>query len=131
MLLGCAAHVQGVVVDDVVIDAEGRNWRLDGPDAGLIRQLDDCTVDLDGRRVGRRVVVSDWSVLAAADGSAPYLGRLRLHGNNLLLDDRNSGVQVALQGADELRAHDGATVLVIGYVAAPHVVVVMGWQVLE
>lgn len=132
ILLGCAAHIQGVVVEDAVRDAEGTDWRVDGLDAQLIRQLDECTVSIDGRRVGKRVVVEDWSVLAAADGSAPYLGLAREHGNNVVLDDRNSGSTLILQSSTEdLKGLAGHQVLVVGYVAAPHVVMVMGWQLLD
>ncbi|HJN73143.1 MAG TPA: hypothetical protein QGF58_04320 [Myxococcota bacterium] len=129
------AHLQGVVVPGerlVLIEADGTRWKLEaGPDQRVLEQLEDCTLEVDGNRVGRRVVVRDWSVLAAADGSAPYLGQLRVHGNNLVLDDRNSGSTIVLEQADQLREHEGKQVLVIGYVAAPHVVVVMGWKILD
>ena len=116
----------------VLVESDGTRWKLEaGLEQPMLEQLEDCTLEVDGNRVGKRVIVRDWKVLAAADGSAPYLGVLRQHGNNLVLDDRNSGATFILEKSEELRPHASKTVMVIGYVAAPHVVVVMGWKVLD
>ena len=81
--------------------------------------------------MGRRICVQDWSVVAASDGSAPFVGTLRWDGSRLLIDDRNSGATYVLEGQDELRVYAGQSMLVIGFVTGPQVVKVMGWRLLE
>lgn len=145
LLLACAARVQvvGVLASGeadpaggarpVLTQESGAQLRLvlDAESAPL-RHLEACTVQVEGPRLGHRVLVRDWSVLAAADGSAPYVGTLELHGSNLILRDRNSGSILVLEerSAAPLRPFVGQPVLVIGYVEAAHVVRVMGWRVL-
>ncbi|MEO1611418.1 MAG: hypothetical protein AAFU55_03540, partial [Pseudomonadota bacterium] len=82
LLLGCAISTQGVVRNEDartrLLTAEGRDHRLTlGVESEPVRYLEDCTVQIDGRRALGGVIVTDWSVITAADGSAPYVGVLR------------------------------------------------------
>lgn len=132
-LLACMATHQGVLRDDGRLQAaNGTSYRLTlAPQDQVVRQLTDLTLEVDGRQFGRRLTVSDWSVLAAQDGSAPYVGPLRKHGANLVLEDRNSGATFVLDGPDELEAFAEHTVLIIGYVDGAHGITVMGYRVLD
>lgn len=139
ILLGCAARavVVGVVNNDAprpeLVQADGRTLRLVlDANSQPLSYLEDCTVQVEGPQLGRRVVVRDWTVLSAADGSAPFVGTLELHGSNLILRDRNSGSVLVLEerSAEPLRPFVGQPVLVIGYVESAHLIRVMGWRVL-
>ncbi|MCP4805380.1 MAG: hypothetical protein GY913_09255 [Proteobacteria bacterium] len=132
-LLACSATRQGLMRDDGRLQSpDGGSFRLVlKPEDQILRELTDLTVEVEGRKVGKRIAVQDWSVLAAQDGSAPFLGPIRQHGANLVMEDRNSGTTVVLDGGEELAAYAGHTVLVIGYVDAAHVIVVMGYRVLD
>lgn len=112
-------------------DGGALRLRLDPASAPLAR-LEDCTVEVQGPRVARQVLVRDWTVITAADGSAPFVGVLRVEGLQVMLDDRGSGAVLVLEesSGSALRAFDGQLVMVIGLVVAPHVVRVMGYEVL-
>ncbi|MCB9762919.1 MAG: hypothetical protein H6739_24170 [Alphaproteobacteria bacterium] len=140
LLAGCAPRytLQGVVEasgrEVEVTDPDGKRWRLFLDTLSQpVSHLDACTVEVTGPRLGRRVYVRDWTVLAAADGSAPYVGRLTLRGSNLVLEDRNSGSTFVLEerSAAPLKPYAGQSVMVIGFIIAPHVVQVVGWRPLE
>ncbi|MCB9744502.1 MAG: hypothetical protein H6741_19695 [Alphaproteobacteria bacterium] len=137
-LAGCAAPLQGVVeaggASTHLTDQDGRRYRLVLNEySAPVSHLDRCTVELTGPRVGRVMGVHGWEVLAAADGSAPFVGRIDEHGSNVLLNDRASGSTFILDGAlaEELRAYDGQLVMVIGFVVGPQTLRVMGAEVLE
>ncbi len=134
-LTGCVAPIRGVVqpagASVAVVDLQGQRYRLVLGDAGQpLRYLDGCVVDVDGPLIGRRVVVRDWTVITAADGSAPYVGRLRRQGSNLIMEDRNSGSVVILQAdpALGLAAWIDQTVMVVGYITGPHQIQVVGFR---
>lgn len=136
LLLGCMQSVNGVVVDE---EEKLRLYQGSGPVLTLypgesnpeVAYLQDCTVELDGRMVGRRFLVDEWQVLAAADGSAPFVGVVIRDGDRLVLRDHNSGAVYVLAGHDELAAFEGRPLLVIGFITGPQVVQVMGWRVLD
>lgn len=132
-LLACVASKQGVLRDDGRLQThKGASYRLVlTPEDQLVKQLTDLTLQVEGRQLGRRIAVTDWRVLAAQDGSAPYLGPLVQRGSNLVIEDRNSGATYVLDGPDDLSSFAGHTVLVVGYVGAAHVITVMGYRVLE
>ena len=112
---------------------QGRMRRLVlDEDVRAVRSLAGCTVSLTGARFGPFVVVRDWRVTDAGDGSAPYVGPLRDAGARLLLEDRNSGMPVFLtpDAPDELRQAIGHLVLVAGYVVGPQEVRVVHFRVL-
>jgi hypothetical protein len=84
----------------------------------VLRALDGCTVEVTGPLLARSLLVEDWRVLDAGDGSAPYVGTLRQHGSNLVIDDRNSGMPLVLDqaSADRLAQHAGSQVMISGYI---------------
>ena len=136
ILVGCLQSVNGVLVDE---EEKTRLYRAEGPPlnlvlddhSALLEHLHDCTVELDGLKLGRRYRVDDWRVLAAGDGSAPFIGVIRRDGDRLLLQDHNSGATYVLTGQDELGAFEGRPLMVIGFVTGPQVIQVMGWRVLD
>jgi hypothetical protein len=135
-LLACAAKVQGVVGVQgprvALTEPDGTSWHLVySPEDGELRRLEDCTLEVQGRRLGQRVTVEDWKVLASAQGSTPYVGVLVRRGSNLVLQDRNSGQPVILEGDEQLQDLVGRTVLVSGYVVGPQVVQVMAVSLLD
>lgn len=137
-LAGCAGRVTGVVQIESgggvkLVEAEGDSLRLRLDESSEpLRRLEDCTVELRGPRLAGQLVVRDWSIVAAADGSAPYWGRLHVEGLQVMLDDRGTGSVILMEDASggALRAFDGQLVMVIGVIVAPHVVRVMGYEVL-
>ena len=133
--VACVAPVRGVVQPGTrgtaVVDIEGHRYGLVLGDAGQpLRYLDGCVVDVEGPLLGRRLIVKDWSVITAADGSAPYVGRLRRQGSNLIMEDRNSGSIVVLQADPELGLERwiDLPVMVVGYIVGPHQIRVVGFR---
>ena len=135
LTVACVAPVRGVVQGGgrgtAVVDLEGQRYGLILGDAGQpLRYLDGCVVDVEGPLIGRRLIVKDWSVITAADGSAPFVGRLRRQGSNLVMEDRNSGSIVVLQADQELGLEQwiDLPVMVVGYVIGPHRIQVVGFR---
>ncbi len=135
LMLACVHSVHGVLVPE---EGRLRLYRNEGHPLTVVTgessqellYLYDCTVQLEGRQLGRRLTVEEWRVLAAADGSAPFVGVLRWDGRRLLMDDRFSGATYVLEGHEGLRTFEGKPVMVIGYVTGPQVIQVMGWRLL-
>ena len=94
--------------------------------------LDGCRLEIDASRLGRWLLPRSWRVTDAGDGSVPYLGLLRAHGSNLVLDDRYSGMPIIIHrdAAEELSAYVGEVVLLIGYVVGTQEVQVVAYRVL-
>ena len=111
----------------------GQSVRLaTGEDAPLFADLGGCSMVVEGPlRVGR-VVVKNWVVTDAGDGSAPYIGVLQREGMRWFIDDRQTGARMYLSEAslDKLMQHKGRTVLVAGYVMGPNTVNVVTWRLL-
>ncbi len=133
--VACLSPVRGVVQPTAasvqVVDLEGRRYKLLLGDAGQpLRYLEGCVVDVEGPLVGRRVVVRDWTVITAEDGSAPYVGRLKRQGSNLVMEDRNSGSIIVLQADPRLGLSEWVDqpVMVVGYITGPHQVQVVGFR---
>lgn len=105
---------------------------LDGESAPL-RHLHGVVVTVTGPRMGRRVLVRDWWVLDAGDGSNGYVGRLVVQGMRVFIEDRNSATLVVLddQHSSELRPYAGKMVLLIGHVIGPNTVTPVVWRLLE
>lgn len=102
-------------------------------DSEPLRYLGSCTVSVEGPRLLRRLWVRDWTVITGFDGSAPFVGTLRLDGERLLLDDRNSGASFLLHtdSAPGLEDYVGEMVLVTGFAVGPQLLQVMGWRALS
>ncbi|MED5374410.1 MAG: hypothetical protein VX899_25555 [Myxococcota bacterium] len=135
ILLGCVHSYQGL------IQVEGEQVTLQEPegqrhelvlDSGsqALRALDDCTVSVTGKGT-RRVSVQEWEVLAAQDGSIPFVGVLALDGSRLVLLPAGGGRYVLVgEGADALRGAVGDRVMVVGVAVGDHEVRVMGFTLL-
>lgn len=131
----CTGPVRGVIqpvgTAVAVVDLQGGKHRLALGDIGQpLRYLDGCVVEVEGPQLGRRVLVRDWSVITAEDGSAPYVGRLKRQGSNLIMEDRNSGSIVILE-ADPvlgLSAWIDQPVMVVGYISGPHRITVVAFR---
>ncbi len=135
LIFACATTpILGLIDDGSLLSPEGTSLRLvvDAAHAE-VSYLDGCTVEITGPQVAHRIWVREWRVLASIDGSTPYIGPLRAHGSNLVLEDRDSGFDILLEepSAAPLWEHAGEPVMVVGLVVAPQVVRVMGWRLLS
>jgi hypothetical protein len=113
--------------------SEGREIKLRSPeDAPVLRALEGTTIEVSGPTLLGSLLVQDWAVVEAGDGSAPYVGILRQHGSNLVIDDRNSGMPLVLDpsSAQRLSAHTGQTVLISGYVVGAQVLHAVNYRIL-
>jgi hypothetical protein len=139
-LLGCAVHAErsGLVSapgDQVVLTTlEGRTLVLvvEG-DGAWLRGCEGCEVTVTGPRWMGRIWVRDYDVRKAADGSAPFVGMLRRHGSNLVLDDRTTDRPVVFdeESMALLLPHEGHPVLVVGFVVGAQMVHVVHFVVLD
>ena len=140
LLLSCAFHVR----QSGLVDPDGASVYLRGysggriplvldEDSAPVRFLQGCVVEVEGTRTPAGLVVSNWSVKDAGDGSSGFVGTLHAYGARVLLEDRNTGTTLVLDDAQAgaLRAYDGAPVLVIGTVVGAGTVRVMAWRLLQ
>lgn len=99
----------------------------------LILGLNGCVVEVEGVRTPAGLVVSDWSVKDAGDGTGGFVGELRAYGNRLLIEDRNTGSILALDEVAtlQLRPYAGRPVLVVGAVVGAGVISVVAWRLLD
>lgn len=122
------------VGDAVVLrEADGRESRLLlGEGSAPVGFLGGCLVEVSGARVGRGVFVEDWRVIDAGDGSSGYVGVLRVFGNRLVIDDRNSQTVIVIndEAAPQLAPWAGLPVLLIGHVTGPSTIVPVAWRLL-
>jgi hypothetical protein len=145
LLAGCAAKSPrvGLVRADgpghtVLIESTGRTHRLvGGHDASLLHALHGYGLEVQGPKLGQRIFVREWRVTDGGDGSQPFVGRLHRHGSHWMVDDRHTQAQFILDptsleaGAGlGLMAHEGATVLVVGFITGPHRIHVVHWAAL-
>ena len=103
-----------------------------GEDAHLFADLGGCSVIVEGPRRAGKVVVKEWVVTDAGDGSAPYIGTLQREGMRWFVDDRQTGARIYFSEGSlgELSQHRGRTILVAGYVMGPNTVNVVTWRLL-
>ena len=140
---GCVATHRGLVALDAGGDGvpvgprletlEGHSFALrSAEEMDLLRSLDGCTVEVEGPVMARSMLVQQWSVLDAGDGSVPYVGLLRQHGSNMVIDDRGSGMPLVLSdtSAERLRSYAGKVVMISGYVVGAQVLHVVNFRVL-
>ncbi len=136
LLLGCALHAQrtGLVLPgDAPVrlqEYEGGTVRLClDEESDAIRFLDRTVVVVEGPRVGC-LVVRDWRVQDAGDGSSGFVGGLRTYGSRLVIDDRNTRrtLIIADGTAPELRPHAGHPVLLLGHVVGGETIEVAAWR---
>jgi hypothetical protein len=114
-----------------VTDLAGQRYKLLLGDEGQpLRYLQGCVVDVEGPRIGRRLLVSDWDVIIAGDGSAPFVGRLRRQGSNLIVHDRNSGSILIVESDPALGLAEwiDLPVMIVGYIVGPHRIQVVSFR---
>ena len=111
----------------------GRVALLLDADSAPIRYLNGCVVEVSGVRTPAGIVVEDWHVEDAGDGSGGFGGTLQAYGARLLLDDRNTRSTLVIDDAavPQLRAYAGRSVLIVGTVVGSGQVQVMAWRLLE
>ena len=115
------------------VDASGKEWELGlYGDAKALETLAGCGVELEGRKYRGRLSVQDWRVIAATDGSEPFIGPLIRHGSNLVIQDRTTNGLIVLEhkSSADMAEVVGDMVMVMGFVVGPQVVRVVAWQVL-
>ena len=140
LLAGCSVHTSRTGLIDAsdqyveLVESTGRTCQLvTSAGSEELHYLSGCVVEVSGRRLGNRLLVQDWHVTDAGDGSQPYVGRLLSEGGRLLLDERSTPTPVVLLGAElaGLGEHLGRPVLVVGFVVGAQEVQVVSWRVLE
>jgi hypothetical protein len=135
---GCAAHLRGFVgpsdVGTELSTIEGDHYRLVlSKDSAPLAHLDGHLAEVDGIRTGRRVRVSDWTVLEGLHGMTVWVGTVQWVGGAIGVADRNSGAlyRVDSAAAGLLQEHLGEVVLLEGWVDGPHEVRVQWWRPLH
>ena len=131
---GCAVSLVGVVEPAergmVLSTVEGHEHRLllDGP-SRPIQALDGHLVEVEGRKVCRRVHVEEWRVLEGPHGLATWAGRVVAYGVQIGIEDHESGAVYFVDdlAAEKLRPYLGEIVVVEGYVDGPHRIRVLYW----
>lgn len=143
LVAGCVSTHRGLVAVEDGAVAELQQVRLCTPEGRelalrsteempVLRSLEGCTLEVSGPVMARSLVVRTWRVLDAGDGSAPYVGLLRQHGSNLVIDDRNSGMPLVLDpaSAKRLAPHAGSMVMISGYVVGAQLLHVVTFRIL-
>ena len=132
-LIGCAIksyHGLLMLEDEAphIVDIEGRNYELHlGEDAPFFNRLEGVVLKVEGPRIFRHVIVRDWTVVDAGDGSAPYIGVLYRQGVQWMMNDIQSGAQLVIDGDfDSWNVDD--VVLIVGYVAGSHRIRVVSYR---
>jgi len=138
LLLGCSTHVRGLVEPTPagarLTTVEGRVYKLILSGGSLpIHHLDGHLVDAWGPRVFNAIRVGRWTVGEGLHGLPTWVGELVPMGQQLGIEDLNSGVFYLLDddAAATLQAYAGQVALVEGYVVGPHRVEVLYYRILE
>jgi hypothetical protein len=137
LLLACAATVTRVglistVGGLVLLGADGARYPLSATgDAAPLAALQGISVEVTGPRLAGTLVVRDWRVLDAGDGSAGVVGTLRAWGARLYVDDRNTGRPVFVVADASLFPYVGRVILAAGYADARGEFHVVGWKPLD
>jgi hypothetical protein len=113
---------------------QGQSYRLIlTPQSAPIHHLDGHLIDAWGPRIFRTVRVGRWTVGEGLHGMPTWVGDLVPLGEQVGIEDLNSGVLYLLDdaAAATLTPHVGEVVLLEGYVIGPHRVQVLYYRVLE
>lgn len=131
----CTVHRRGLVSSEgdrvLLTTATGRRLCLLTPaDAAPIRKLQGCQVEVEGPKVGCKLIVHDWRVIDGGDGAMPYVGVLWRYGGRWMMLDRDSGSRVffAIDEGDPLTRLQGHVVMVTGFVTGPSIVQPVSWR---
>jgi hypothetical protein len=136
--LGCAfaATLTGVVhVEDsrVLLEGMRSEWVLVPGEFTALASLHDCTLEVEGFRLGRNLYVRDWRVLDTPYGSSGYVGVLISYGAQIAIEDRNTGSLLVLapESGEAVRAFLDHTVLIVGPVVGSRQIQVVAFRVLD
>ena len=116
--------------------SEGKEFRIYmGDDTLYFTNLLGCGSEVSGFRLGRSIWVDSWTITDAGDGSAPFLGILRLENGRYILHDINSDTDIELldQGWDPEVFWElvNKPILVTGFVVGGHQIQVLSIRLLE
>lgn len=140
LLLGCALRstviglVEPVGAGTFVVSYTGtRTPVLLSAESAPIRRLEGCVVEVAGVRTPAGLVVQDWFVRDAGDGSGGFVGTLQAYGGRISIADRNTESTVFLDdlSAMQLRPYVGRPVLLVGSIVGNGVVSVGVWRLLD
>jgi hypothetical protein len=113
----------------------GQQYRLlaVGEELAPVNQLDGHIVDVWGQRAFRTIRVTSYKVPTGRHDMTAWVGRLRLHGSHMALDDINTEAMWLVHPDSDgwAREHLGRVVLLEGYVKGPQTIVVMFKQQLD
>ena len=124
----------GLVRDGALLCADGEEFRLILTEqAQEVENLSGCRVQLSGPRLGRLLIVKDWRVIVADDGSEPFVGVLEQPAMMMVIHDVNFGVPLYLspESAKILTPYVGRQVMLSGYVIGAHELTVVEFRVLD
>ncbi len=148
-LLGCSVHynAKGLIFQPEIHGEEdasrlflgtsdGKEYRIHlGDDSQYFTHLLGCGSEVTGVRLGRHIWVDSWMITDAGDGSAPFLGILRLESGRYLLHDINTDTEIEVleQGWEpdvfwDLVDHP---ILVTGFIVGGHQIQVLSIRLLE
>lgn len=98
-----------------------------------LRRLDGCVVEVTGVRTPAGLIVDDWYVRDAGDGSGGFVGTLVAYGGRIAIQDRNTDTLVFLDdiSALQLRAFVGRPALLVGSIVGTNIVSVGAWRLLD
>lgn len=139
LLVGCAlqARAVGLVGPSAapleLATGNGATVQLQlDAESAPVAWLHGCVVEVRGVRVGKRILVHDWRVLDAGDGSGGFVGYLRAYGARIAIEDRNtrSLLLVDDEVSPQLRPWIGQPVLLMGYVTGGNLVTPVAWRLL-
>lgn len=126
-VLACTANLQGLVdkrpLGTWIQTSEGAEYQLVlGEGSAAVAHLDGLIVEVEGRRVFRKVDVEDWRCREGSHGLTAWVGVIEERGVQLGLRDRNSDGWYFLDAdsVDTLRPFLGKPVLIEGYVVGAH-----------
>jgi hypothetical protein len=137
LLLACGAHTQrtGLILTESgrarLVEQDGRETALVlTGEARAVNGLGGCTVELAGNRGLKGLVVDTWAVKEAGFGSEPFVGRLRMRGGALFLEDRTTQTRLRLAaGANGgLERAVGGIVMIEGLIVGQQVLRVITWR---
>jgi hypothetical protein len=134
---GCAVHASGLVEAPAggvrLLTQDNHRWRLRaGAESNALSRLEGHLVEIEGLRIFRTVLVSEWSVSQGLHGMQAWTGTLESYGLQLLIADRKSGAQYALnrEAIADLEPFVGAPILLEGYVEGPQQIHVLYYRLL-
>ncbi len=126
-VFACTASLQGLVekrpLGTWIKTSEGTDYQLVlGEGASAVSHLEGLIVEVEGRRVFRKVTVEQWRCREGSHGLTAWIGVVEERGVQLGLYDRNSDGWYFFDedSIDTLRPFAGKPMLIEGYVVGAH-----------